>query len=423
MVTEAQIAQCLAVLEAARELDPDDERYVRLERGVAHLVKSGKKKRRRARRNAKIAEDRAFLRTAGLAEARFGPTEPPPHAELHHQRYCYVCRAAFRVPHHFFHMMCGGCGDRALQKRVDCIDLSGRRALVTGGRVKIGYATALRLLRSGAEVHVTTRFAADAARRYAAEADADVWRDRLHVHGIDFRRLQDLLSAIEKWRRGPSFDVLINNAAQTVWHPPEHYRALHAGEAESPPLLVHRHGSASSTTTPALLDRPPATIDMSRQNSWTLRLADVAPVEMIEVQVVNVIAPFLLCSQMKRNMATSPHPDRYIVNVTALEGQFTREEKSDRHPHTNMAKAGLNMLTRTSAQDYVRDGIYMVSVDPGWMSNEGPADTQRRAERRGFHPPLEAIDCAARILDPVARGRSGAPVHGVLLKDFQVVPW
>lgn len=412
MITDEDVERCLGVLEAARALDPDDERYVRLEQGSAHLAKTAKKKRRLKRKQQKAVEDRARLRATGLAEQRFGPAPEPPQDELHRQRRCYVCGEAFRTPHDWFHTMCGGCGDLCLAKRDEPLDLTGRRALVTGGRVKIGYATALRMLRAGAEVHVTTRFATDAAKRYAAEPDYEDWNDRLEIHRLDFRRLMELLGAIEQWRAGPPFDILVNNAAQTVWHPPEHYRALWAGEAALP---------APEET--KLLDLPIPAIDVTRQNSWTQRLGEIAPAEMVEVQVVNVMAPFLLCSRLKDNLARSSFSDRYVVNVAALEGQFERPQKSDRHPHTNMAKAALNMITRTSAQDYAREGIYMASVDPGWMSNEGPIEQQREAELRGFHPPLEAIDCAARLTDPIARGIRGEPVYGVLLKDFREVPW
>lgn len=319
--------------------------------------------------------------------------------------------------------MCGACGDDCLAQRDVPLDLTGRRALVTGGRVKIGYASALRLLRAGAQVHVTTRFAVDAAHRYALEPDFNDWRSRLHIHGLDFRALPVLLDAIERWRVGPPFDILINNAAQTVWHPPEHFRALWRGEmnlAALPDVQVH---PIAADTHPVLLDVPAPIIDVSRQNSWTQRLADVAPAEMVEVQVVNLMAPFLICSRLRPNLEASEFKDRYIINVTALEGQFERANKPDRHPHTNMAKAGLNMLTRTSAQDYVQTGIHMVSVDPGWMSNEGPPAQQMRAEAQGFHPPLEAVDCAARIVDPIVRGLNGTPLQGVLLKDFREVPW
>jgi NAD(P)-dependent dehydrogenase (short-subunit alcohol dehydrogenase family) len=274
--------------------------------------------------------------------------------------------------------------------------------------VKIGHATALRMLRAGAEVHVTTRFPADAARRYAAEPDAAEWTARLHVHGLDFRDLGRLVQALEAFRAGPPFDIVINNAAQSVWHPPEHFTALLAAERPEPK-------GSRSLAIPLLggFDQ----LDLRRADSWVQSLGEIAPIEMVEVHVVNAIAPFLVCSLLRDNLARATFADRYIVNVTAVEGQFERPTKSVRHPHTNMAKAALNMLTRTSAADLRCQGIFMVSVDPGWMSREG------RDVDPDFQPPLEADDCAARVLHPIASGLAGAPLSGVLLKDFVEVPW
>ncbi|MFT5684231.1 MAG: NAD(P)-dependent dehydrogenase (short-subunit alcohol dehydrogenase family), partial [Myxococcota bacterium] len=278
------------------------------------------------------------------------------------------------------------------------------------------------------------RFPADAARRFAAHPDHAEWWDRLHLYGLDFRLLPEVLAQVEVWRAGPPFDILINNAAQTVWHPPAYYHRLLEGEQAplsfAAPIRCRltpsqrRQGLVlSDALFPAGEDIQGNPLDLRRENSWVQKLADIAPIEAIEVQVINAIVPFILCSRLQHSLARSRHPDRYIVNVTALEGMFARSDKLPRHPHTNMAKAGLNMITRTSAASCASEGIYMVSVDPGWMSHEGPAHQVEAAYATGFHPPLDAADSAARVLDPVLRGVDGAPVFGVLLKDFEVVDW
>ena len=417
-ISDAELADCLRVLEASRALEPDDPRFLALEQAAAHLRKQAKKRRKVARRQATAAHDRA-----ARARATLGGDHDEGPSQTARRRPCYVCKQPYQQVHDFYHLLCPTCGDASQAMRDAAIDLRGRRVLITGGRIKIGFATALRCLRAGAEVMVTTRFPVDAARRFAAEPDVDTWRERLDIHGLDFRRLPEVLAAIEAWRAGPALDVLINNAAQTVWVPPSDYRALRAAEAEPPALPVARWTGEHAPEFELELAGVDPSLDLIRQHSWVMKLEEVPPIEMIEAQVVNAIVPFLLCSRLQPALLRSRFPDRYIVNVAALEGQFQRDTKPARHPHTNMAKAALNMITRTSAAAYAEQGIYMVSVDPGWVSHEAPPAARARAAAEGFRTPLDMTDAAARILDPVARGLAGRPIWGVLLKDYAEAAW
>lgn len=428
-ISDAELRACLDTLARSRELDPADPRFVALERAAAHLRKQAKKTRKAGRRREGAAHDRALRDAVADAAATPAVSEGAPARsdggprETRRERRCYVCKRPYRRLHDRYHLLCPRCGDVSNAMRELPVDLAGRRALVTGARVKIGHAVALRCLRAGAEVVATTRFPADAARRFAAEPDAALWRDRLEIHGLDFRRLDDVMRAVAVWRDGPALDLLVNNAAQTVWHGPDHYAALHAGERAGRPAALPVTRWGGDVSAPAPLAGVDTAVDLCREHSWTMRLADVPPVEMIEAQVVNAIVPALLCSRLEPALLRSRFPDRYVVNVTAIEGQFRRDEKLPRHPHTNMAKAALNMVTRTSAADYASRGIHMVAVDPGWVSHEGPPGQRAKARAQGVRPPLTVEDAAARVLDPVARGLAGRPVHGVLLKDFVEVPW
>ncbi|GAA4994114.1 hypothetical protein GCM10025734_23840 [Kitasatospora paranensis] len=154
-----------------------------------------------------------------------------------------------------------------------------------------------------------------------------------------------------------------------------------------------------------------------------MRLGSLDPAEVLETQLVNALAPALLCDRLLPLLLASPRPRRYIVNVSAVEGRFAVRNKTVRHPHTNMAKAALNMLTRTSASDLARQGVHMCAVDTGWITDENPAPVKARTAAAGFRPPLDVVDGAARIYDPIVRGEAGAPVSGVFLKDYCEAAW
>ncbi|HEY0483782.1 MAG TPA: SDR family oxidoreductase [Kofleriaceae bacterium] len=383
-------------------------------------------------------------------------------------RLCYVCKTEFHELHHFYDQLCPPCAAQNFAKRHETADLRGRIALVTGARVKIGYQAAVKLLRAGAEVIVATRFPRDAARRFAREADAADWTARLHVYGIDLRHTP----SVERWcdhlcQTLPRLDALINNACQTVRRPVGWYDHVIAGElddwarlpAAERPLLERHHAlgeglvrardelrasglwkSSVLAEVPLLaedlergnhlypagrLDADLQQVDLRDFNSWRMTLAEVPTAELLEVHLVNAVAPFVLNARLRPLLAAVPTRDAHVVNVSAMEGQFYRRWKTDKHPHTNMAKAALNMMTRTSAADYVRDGIHMNSVDTGWVTDEDPAvHAARKTRIHGFHPPLDIVDGAARIVDPVFDGlNTGNHLWGLFLKDYKPAPW
>jgi NAD(P)-dependent dehydrogenase (short-subunit alcohol dehydrogenase family) len=411
------------------------------------------------------------------AAAEASRDQPQPRA-LTDDRHCYVCKADFRELHHFYDQMCPGCAELNWRKRTATADLRGRIALVTGARVKIGYQAAIKLLRAGAEVIVATRFPRDAARRFAAERDAPDWTHRLSVYGIDLRHTPSVeLLCRHLLATLPRLDALINNACQTVRRPAGWYDHVVAGEAEplSPAeraILAHDRafhtalasGGAGEPTTaiaraaaseireaglwrsavlsqvpllaedlerggalypPGRLDQDLQQVDQRDFNSWRMTLADVPTAELLEVQLVNAVAPFVLNARLRPLLAAVPTRDAHVVNVSAMEGQFYRRWKTDKHPHTNMAKAALNMMTRTSAIDYVRDGVHMNSVDTGWVTDEDPAaHAARKVAIHGFHPPLDIVDGAARIVDPLFDGiTTGHHLWGLFLKDYKPAPW
>ncbi|MEO7270002.1 MAG: SDR family NAD(P)-dependent oxidoreductase, partial [Knoellia sp.] len=424
----------LRVLDELPRLDGDHPDIQVVKRAVGRMYKQVRKARRREAKQPQIDHDEAILaQTATGSPMRIDdetkgillevPAVGTTVGELIEPRGCYICKDDYTLVDAFYHWLCPPCAAKSHLKRVQRADLTGKRALLTGGRAKIGMYIALMLLRDGAHLTITTRFPHDAARRFAAQEDSHEWIDRLKVVGIDLRDPTQVVALADEVAAAGSLDILINNAAQTVRRSPGSYSHLVDGEqvplesnvrypelvtfdriSEAHPAnllgtltaqkVAHHEGESEEEAARSLAQRTAASMtemaltagnasleahlagtavdaggllpDTQRNNSWTQVVDEVDPLELLEVQLCNSTAPFILISRLRPSMRAAVQTGArraYVVNVSAMEGQFSRKYKGPGHPHTNMAKAALNMLTRTSAREMLDDGILMTSVD------------------------------------------------------------
>ncbi|EFA80415.1 hypothetical protein PPL_07249 [Heterostelium album PN500] len=378
--------------------------------------------------------------------------------------------------------MCMKCKENNIFKlnQWNSIQLNGgnqaKYAVVTGARNKIGMQTALRLLRSGYFVLVTTRFPFSALANYQKEEDYLKWIDRLQIYGIDFRHLPSVDKFIKYiLSKVPRLHILINNAAQTIRRPRAYYQSIlkeekrmkaiqsSSGESLKGQVILSKENINNLSLIPTynnnnqssvadcsqmtqiivnkedeelmnqelfpvdMVDEHGDQLDMRAKTTWNNEIEEISMEEMLEVQLINVTVPFMLISQLSPIMSqprsfslrNNNNDWSYIINVTSQEGSFNKSYQNGYHVHTNMAKASLNMMTLSTADQYFKKHIFICSVDPGWITK-----MTTNAKTTGVEPPLSSKDGAARILDPIySHIKDPEFKHGVLYKHFIPSTW
>ena len=391
-IDAADLEVTLRVLSQLQQLHPDHEDVRTVKRAASYMYKMIKKSRRAEIRAIRFRHDQDIIERTGTGSALRIDDETAGiplvstatgafAGELITARGCYICKQDFTLVDAFYHWLCPSCAAFSHSKRDQRTDLTGKRALLTGGRAKIGMYIALRLLRDGAHTTITTRFPKDAVRRFAAMEDSADWLHRLKVVGIDLRDPTQVIALSDDVAAAGPLDILINNACQTVRRSPGAYSNLvemeaaplpdlavlpemltfdriseahpaaiagaldnlaiahHEGESDEHALAAHNAASLTALALKAgnasleahlagtAVDAGGLLPDVQTNNSWTQVVDEVDPLELLEVQFCNSIAPFLLVSRLRPSMRAAVQAGArraYVVNVSAMEGQFSR---------------------------------------------------------------------------------------------------
>ncbi|MCT2561351.1 SDR family NAD(P)-dependent oxidoreductase [Chryseobacterium herbae] len=439
---------CLKVLNALKDdpfLNPDNKTFSGL---ITKIHKNAKKQSRHENysmmksHDLAVSSDAALMQKALAGASAFYDEEKEETklTPLQIPKNCYCCNQSYQYAHSFYTRLCPKCAAENYEKRFEMADLKGRNVILTGGRVKVGWATALKLLRNGANLVLTTRFPALALEMMQQEADYEEWKERLWVYGLDLRNLKAIQDFIDFYKtRFDTLDILINNAAQTIKYPDEYYLPIINREKEKCVEFkniqnlfpnqteisseIAKLEYAQNDETPVALTRFGQPVDNREKTSWNSTLEEVSMYELVEVNLINHMAPYFLIKELKPLMKNSAFHEKFIINVTSSEGIFSYDNKTVFHPHTNMTKAALNMMTLTSAKEFENDQIYMSAVDVGWISTGAKESLRKKQFEQGYIPPLDSVDGAARILHPVIEGIKGNYYSGVLLKNYKINAW
>lgn len=446
--TQNEWESCLKVLTVLKDepfLNPDNQTFSGL---ITKIHKNAKKQNRQESyfqmksHDLEINSESVLMKKALAGVSAFYDDEKneTQFTKLQIPKNCYCCNQSYQYAHSFYTRLCPKCSEENYEKRFLSTDLSGRNVILTGGRVKVGFATALKLLRNGANLVLTTRFPALALETLQNETDYDEWKDRLWVYGLDLRNLKAIQEFIDFYKSNfETFDILINNAAQTIKYPDEYYLPIIRRENEmlvefknNQKLIPNATAISSEISKLEYAQNEEANVALTRfgqpvdnrdKTSWNSTLEEVSMYELVEVNLINHIAPYFLIKELKPLMKSSSFKEKFIVNVTSSEGIFSYDNKTIFHPHTNMTKAALNMMTLTSAKEFEKDQIYMTAVDVGWISTGAKESLRKKQFEQGYIPPLDSVDGAARILHPIVEGINGNYFSGVLLKNYKVNNW
>jgi NAD(P)-dependent dehydrogenase (short-subunit alcohol dehydrogenase family) len=342
---------------------------------------------------------------------------------------CYICKKCYDSDIYIesYNNLCISCSQENYTNKNLKADLSSMSFLVTGGRVKLGFSSALKLLRMGASVVTTTRYPHFAMRNYQSEPDYVNWKDKLVIVQCDFTKLEEIYSML-KLLDAHNFNGIINNACQTIRASSLYYSTVQGIEAGIESSMIENNDTVLETqlvsynkiSSPQVLNNTvygtelaefaldtktnvfKDVQDIPHLNSWDKKIDEISPEEIVECTLINQLVPTLLINKLKPRLQ-SP---KFIINVTSLEGSF-HNNKNDKHPHTNMCKASMNMLIRTLGEDSDKD-LHVYAINPGYVSGVCPQLSKYA---------IGLDDGASRIIYPIVRLGLG---HA-LTKDYAMM--
>lgn len=444
--TEQEWLSCLKVLHQLKDNpyeNPDNKMFSGL---ITKISKRAKKLVNDSVKSEKKAQDLAVIQNSTISKNALNnisfysanQEEQQTYTKLNFEKNCYSCNIQYKLAHSFYNRLCPVCAEVNYSHRFNQTDLSGRNVILTGGRVKIGFAAALKFLRANSNLTITTRFPAIALSQLQKQKDYEDWKDNLKIYGLDLRNLKEVYAFVEHFKsENDSLDILVNNAAQTIKYTDDYYLPI----VESEQKILKELGNISflkENITSVLdqkmisfgkanqlaLNRFGNPIDDREKTSWNAVLSEIPLVELLEVNLINQISPYILIKELSPLMKYSKSKYKFVVNVTSSEGQFSYQNKTVYHPHTNMTKAALNMLTRTSAKEYLSSNILISAVDVGWVSTGATEKLRKKQFEAGYIPPLDSVDGAARIMHPIIEAlEHGELLEGKLIKNYKIVDW
>jgi len=365
---------------------------------------------------------------------------------------CYICKKDHdeKVIFENYKYMCIDCGIYNYNKKVELANLKDINAFVTGIRQKIGFAIALKLLRCGCRVYGTSRFPNAALYNFSKQPDYEQFKNNLIIYGLNFVDIEKVNKLIDELKK-VGLNILINNACQTLQPTDEYINKVllfekHLGKylendsskltlmqnkANSELMPMNESSNKLSCIIPKINNFNNEKVELDyymesnniildefndiqvrydkTETAWFKNIEEIEQKEIMEVTIINQLVPTLFINGLKKHMANP----KFIINVTAVEGQF-RTHKNSYHAHTNMCKAAINMLIRTIGEEKDKN-LFAHTIDPGFVSGVS----------QNYDYPLSSDDGASRILDPIISYFNGRPVpkEWVKLKDYKNSDW